>query len=835
MRLAKIISAIAIAICTFATATAVYATETSELPTSLINGSFEIPVVGEISKTDGDLSSGTQGAWYLQTNEGFEEMAKNQGYDGFGWRTTAYDEKIELVSVNRADTSGYKVEPYDGDQFAELIAEEQSSIYQTISTTTVGEVFNWKLAHAGRSTKDTMGLFIGPAQANYQKNIAAGNDIFMWMAELIKNTSQIDWETAEVGYTKHTVYSREDIDLSEVTSQNYTEYFSFTKTAEINQEWRCWLITDDAGVWGEYSDFYTVPDDQPETTFAFTAITGYENYPTIKGQYNEGNLLDAISFATFYPLRVATTQGGTGTVSAGETTQEVSYDADYTGIFDDGTVVTVTAIPQEGYHLLGMYINGVFCTGDDAGHFTDLGDGVYSHTVTMDTARYVQLVFAKEGTVIYDPNGGTFRDSPEDTEIRMASVADEENNTYEKWANTEDALPPNDKTRFIGWYVGRIAYNGAAGGALITSDHTVTYNTGTVPGDTSDDTIDLDYTLAVRNASSSQAFDLSDGLVMIAEWEYLQETAVRTKPMEDGHYLDDNTGGYVTQTIADIDSDRVRDNGYGRLRDVVTLHAKANDGYRFRGWYDTEGNLLSIRDVYEYEVSGHTIVYAYFSELHHPIVSFVSATGNELLNGQSTHTIYCGTGVTPESALTGIGGENVYGSTISTGFITRQLLDPAHKYAYSQWSIIIPVPDGENSVFIKKSSDATSSNFVFDATPVIEDASGVQVNKGNIYKVTSFVDGSDHITINLFNTLFIPTIMTSEGEIELIYGITLDSIYAPGAQATLDLKEHVSDMLFESVDITEDGEKFNHSKTFDEYLTDADNKYSTAKPVSEAK
>lgn len=827
VKFVKLISALTVLLCCCISPCVSHA---EELPTSLMNGSFEIPTVPNKGFFDGDESSvWLPNVWYMRTNAGFEGLAKEQGADGFYWKTTAINGLIELISPKRGSLSDYNIDgPYDGNQFAELVAEEQSSLYQTVSTTTAGEVFNWKLAHAGRNSKDTMGLFIGPAQADYNKKTAAGNDIFMWMAELIKNTSQINWENADVGYTKHTVYSQKDIDLSKVTIDNYTEYFSFTKTAQINQEWRCWLITDNAGQWGEYTDIYTVPENQTETTFAFTAITG-EGRDSQTGQPNEGNLLDGISFATFYPLRVATTQGGTGTVSVGETKQEVSYDADYTGIFDDGTVITVTATPEDGYHLLGMYINGVFCTGDDEGHFTDLGNGIYSHTVTIDTARYVQLVFAKEGTVIYDPNGGTFRGTSDDTEITMSSLADES-----EWKNTEDALPPNDKTRFIGWYVGRIVHNNTPGGALITSDHAVTYNTGTVLGDTSDDTIGLDYKLAVRGDTGSQVFDINDGLVMIAEWEYLQETEAKTKPMEDGHYLNDTSGGYVTQVIIDSDSKTVREDGYGRLRDVVTLHAKANDGYRFRGWHDADGNLLSVRDIYEYEVSGHTMVYAYFSELHRPIVSFVSATGEEQLNGLGTHTIYCGTGNQPESAFTGIGGENVYGSTISTAFITRQLLDPMHTYSYSQWSIIIPKPTAEKPVFIKKTAEETNSMFIFGDTPVIRDADGVQIKKGNIYKVTAFADGTDHITINLFNTLFIPTAITTAGEVELIYGITLDSIYAPGAEATLDLKLNASDMLFESVDIT-DKNKYIHSENMEEYLNDPNNKYSGAKPASEVK
>ncbi len=829
MKITKAISGIAVALCTLAINITASASETTDLPTHLMNGSFENPAIS--SSTTGDLSSGSQGAWYLNNSSGYESLSGN----GFYWKTTSSDGKMELASTNRGSISGYGVSaPYDGNQFAELVAEEQSSLYQNISTSVSGTVLNWGLSHAGRTTNDTMALFIGPAQNDYTKKTAAGNDIFMWMAELIKETSDIKWSTASVGYTKHTVYSQANIDLSKVTSKNYTEYFSFSKTATINQEWRCWLITDAAGAWGTYSDIYTVPDNQPETTFAFTALTGYANYPTIAGQYNEGNLLDGITFATSFPLRVATTEGGTATVNIGsEKIADVSYDADHIGTYDDGTEIIISATAKEGYHLLGAYINGVFCTPNETGHFTKNDDGSLSHSITMDTARYVQLIFGKEGTLIYDPNGGTYKGTSEDTEITMASTEDIENNIYSAWTNTEDAQPANDKTKFIGWYVGRITHNGVAGGALITSDHTVTYNTGTVTGNTSDDTLDLEYNLVVRGENGVASLDFSDGIVFVAEWEYLQETGVKTKDMEHAHYSDNSAGGKVTQTIKDSDSETYRENGYGRLRDIVTLHVTENEGYRFRGWYDESGNLLSSRNVYEYEVSQPTKIYAYFSELHHPVVSFVSATGNETLEGESTHAKYKGNAVS--YALSGIGGENIYGNTISTGFITWQSLDHEtvneHTYGFSQWSITLPAPTEDKPIYIKKTADVTSSDFEFDADFIIEDADGVQANKGNIYKVTGFVNDAESIIINLFNTL--PTHVTTEGSIDLIYNITLDNIYAPGAEATLDLKAREEDMLFESINISNDETKYLHSGSLDEYLTDENNEYSNVVETSE--
>ncbi len=839
MKITKAIMGVTVALCTLAITYTASASEATDLPTHLMNGSFEIPVAPNppwIGKDD-ESSVSYSGPWYIKTAENFEKMASSQGANGFYWKTTANNQKIELVSKNRETWAGslddYNISaPYDNNQFAELVAEEQSSLYQNISTPVEGTVLNWGLAHAGRNEKDTMALFIGPMQSDLTKSTYEGNDIFMWMGELIKNTSQIEWKDAQTGMSLHTIFSQKDIDLSQVTSDNYTEYFSFSKTATINQEWRCWIITDDKGKWGEYNGVYTVPDNQPVTTFAFTAITGGSDSSATNGQLNTGNLLDGITFATTFPLRVATTEGGTGTVTVkGTAVADVTYDKDHIAIYDDGTEITVSAKANEGYHLLGAFINGVFCTGNDEGHFTENSDGSLSHSVVMDAPRYVQLIFAKEGTVIYDPNGGTYNGTTKDTEITMASIPNE--NEYSQWTNPYgDAVPANDKTNFIGWYVGRITHNGVAGGALVSSNHTITYNTGNIPGNTADDTLDLTYELVVRDGSDTQQFDFSDGLVFIAEWEYLQEAEVKTKLMEDAYYTDSDIGGTVTQTIKDYDSDNYRTNGWGRLRDIVTLHAKAADGYRFRGWYDEDGNQISIRDVYEYEVAEPTKVYAYFSELHHPLTGFVSATGEEQLENKGTHIVYGKTGAVITDAQTGIGGESIYGNTISTSFITKQVLDANTPYNFSQWSITLPAPTADKPIYIKKTSAQTSNDFEFESEPIIIDSDNVQVNNGNIYKVTGFTSGADSLELHLFNELPVTTL--TNGDIEIIYNITLDNIYAPGAEATLDLKKYETDMLFESKDIREDGSKFIHSETLDEYLTDSDNEYSkVVKSVSE--
>ncbi len=798
-------------------ASSVYAEDT--YPTHLMNGSFEDPVVPEISNSDGDLSSGTKGAWYLNTADGLEAMSVN----GFYWKTTSSDGKIELASQKRGDVSGYNVDPYDGDQFAELVAEEQSSLYQNISTPYAGTVQNWSLSHAGRKTKDTMAVFIGPKQNDYTKLTAAGNDIFMWMAELIKSSSSIEWEKADVGCTEHTIYSQPDIDLSKVNKDNYTEYFSLTQSTLINQEWKCWLITDDPGVWNNYSGSYTVPDGQPVTTFAFTAITGYDNYSAL-GQYNEGNIIDGFTFATTFPLRVAVTDGGYATINTSQT--QITHNNDHIASYDDGMELTVTAYPYDGYSLLGAYINGVFCTPDENGHFTETDDGGYSHPIIMDQARYVQLIFAKSGTLIYDPNGGLYKGTSNDTEITMAPSNKVTEGSYSVYEDSEIPVATQEnegKMNFIGWYVGRVTHNSTPGGALISPEYTVTYDSGQI-GNTSDDTLILDYDLVVRGESGSQAFPIDQGLVFVAEWEYLQDVVLQTKTTQDAEYTDDTHGGTVTQVINDSDSSTIRQNGWGRLKDIVTLRAVANNGYRFRGWYDENGILLSEGLTYEYEVSQPTTVYAHFSEVHVPVVSFVSATGDETLNGMGTHVLSKRTNTIYENSTTGIGGTNVYGNTIATSFFTRQILDGEHPYKYTQWVITIPAPTAENPMYIKNSATPLSNDFIFESAPAIEDADEVQANKGNIYTVSGLYNNADYVTLKVYNTL--PTILTG-GTAEVSYALTFDNVYMPGATATLDLRSNYADMFFGSVDISEDNDKFIHSGDYDSYLTDEDNVYSS--------
>ncbi|WP_405085476.1 Ig-like domain-containing protein [Microbispora sp. NBC_01389] len=118
--------------CGSSTATVTVAVTCTRTPVDLVNGSFETPVVNRYDWNIPDAS----------TNP------------GVGWRTTASDRKLEFWN----SSSG--VPAADGQQFAELNANEPSTLYQDVPTVP-GTVMTWSLYHRGRAGTDVMRVLIG--------------------------------------------------------------------------------------------------------------------------------------------------------------------------------------------------------------------------------------------------------------------------------------------------------------------------------------------------------------------------------------------------------------------------------------------------------------------------------------------------------------------------------------------------------------------------------------------------------------------------------------------------------------------------------------------------
>lgn len=222
---------------------------------ALQNGNFETPLCNNYSDYQPYITSDTQ---------------------GIVWKTTASDNKIEIVNAspdkktNRGFGDTYQSlsqkyhqvdEAADGEQFAELNANEVGSLYQDVLTTP-GATLNWGLAHRARgdkTAKDTMYVLIMPAK----------------LAENINNQADVE---KVIGAIK-----RED--------QTY-------KGATVQK------ITDDNQKWYTHTGTYEVPEGQYLTRFFF--VSGPTAYDSSSGAEEDlkgtiGNHLDNVYFTSELP------------------------------------------------------------------------------------------------------------------------------------------------------------------------------------------------------------------------------------------------------------------------------------------------------------------------------------------------------------------------------------------------------------------------------------------------------------------------------------------------------------------------------------------------------
>lgn len=125
----------------------------------------------------------------------FDDRPSPQWVPGptFDWKTTAFHQKIEFGSSRNGhdapQLTGNNKDIPDGYQFAELNADEESTLYQ-YATTVGGNVYEWGLSHRGRYGIDQMAVIIGPKQnVDPAKPSKDGKDQFMQMTDWVKNNA----------------------------------------------------------------------------------------------------------------------------------------------------------------------------------------------------------------------------------------------------------------------------------------------------------------------------------------------------------------------------------------------------------------------------------------------------------------------------------------------------------------------------------------------------------------------------------------------------------------------------------------------------------------------
>lgn len=240
---------------------------------------------------------------YNIENGSFETPTINSSYSFVSsekvvsWNTTSISNQIEVAKINNNNntsehlnlTSANIVDSTlpDGNQFAEINANEKASLFQNFSVTT-GETYNWNLHHRGRGGQEVMALIIGNHQENEPKKASiSSNDQFNVMIKWLLDNNTLDLKVP-TKKTKYKIYSP-PFDSSGSFEGDTNNLFSYEYDSVHTQEWDIWIISSNNSKWFEYSDSYTPTSNK--IVFALCSVL------SAKTNLSYGNLIDKISFS----------------------------------------------------------------------------------------------------------------------------------------------------------------------------------------------------------------------------------------------------------------------------------------------------------------------------------------------------------------------------------------------------------------------------------------------------------------------------------------------------------------------------------------------------------
>ena len=458
--------------------------------------------------------------------------------------------------------------------------------------------------------------------------------------------------------------------------------FSMTPSKLYTERWCIWVITDKPNkdssnnlIWKDYglnardpseeldlSEYYlySVPSGQSKTIFAFTSI---ENKPTAGMKVADptfGNFLDGVNFRLYRLLSGISTDNGSATVKPGEGSSSghlITSDSGVETYVQDGESLTIKA-KIDCADKDEVSFAGVYCTiqnTDGSGttkkfipvteegwtrHEDSDKNVYYTRTITnVKSAIDLHFVFVRSPRVVYDSNGG----KPYDCEqIEKADATDPDNvysfkpiigeggaiSSYIYPYTSHAAEGQNEAWKFIGW---RLFDNEQTYDELFPAVHKVAFNNGS------------DNKFLVINGSDSfkgpvntesgirwetDVAPLYDkqvpGLSFIAQWRWRQTFIPKTD--KGSGYSESDDGGYVEVTSVAADNPNYEsswtDKGakayYAETNEQITVKATARDGYYFSGWFDADGNQVTLSNTLTYteKKEGVNTYYAHFIKEH---------------------------------------------------------------------------------------------------------------------------------------------------------------------------------------------------------------------------
>lgn len=231
---------------------------------SLANGDFSYPSFSDIQKNEQEgyadlrtfLKSDDGTLWYNMSNTDLSKYGKIgqiPGFDSsrFAWSSTENGSRVELQQDRNTKNT-----------YAEIVAQQDNtSIYQNVSTGNGGVLYKIRLKHASRQSShaDRMQVLVGSDTAHATP-----------------------------------------VEMTRVTSNGHGDKVggkSTTITTKVsNTDPR-----DHGAQWETYEGTYLVPEGQKNTVFMFKSLEGFKEDATLSGN-NVGNLVDDIEFSRAYRL-----------------------------------------------------------------------------------------------------------------------------------------------------------------------------------------------------------------------------------------------------------------------------------------------------------------------------------------------------------------------------------------------------------------------------------------------------------------------------------------------------------------------------------------------------
>ena len=342
------------------------------------------------------------------------------------WNTTAFQGKIELFRENTGTyVSGVTLKPSAGSYAAELNADEESTLYQNV-TTSPSSIYEWGLDHGGRTYMDTMALVIGPKQSvNPSKPNKDGRDQLMQMVDWLIAQGKTSVKSIQGLGEKFTVYSKKFAASGAFEDNAGNNAFSMTPSTIYTEEWHIWIMADGNGKsgetnpWGHYGSnaegsassgsssnskavdlskyyLYTVPAGQTETLFGFVSVGCYQS-----SAKTYGNFLDNINFQLYHPLSGSSTTHGSAVIGGSDgTTGGTGSSSGHTVTVNDKLATYVTdgeplkvqavvkkADADDGCEFVGLYYTIQDENGNPKTEFLQLAGKIIDYSADLTDAQ----------------------------------------------------------------------------------------------------------------------------------------------------------------------------------------------------------------------------------------------------------------------------------------------------------------------------------------------------------------------------------------------------------------------------------------------------------------